>query len=45
MWESLIRELEREQDNLGVLIPKQLFIPWAEANEAIINWIEEYIKS
>jgi hypothetical protein len=40
MKESLIRELIRFQDLLNGLVPLELWQPWAEANEEIINYLE-----
>jgi hypothetical protein len=45
MIESLIRELSRQQDTLGTIIPHELFSRYAEINEEIIEWLENYIKS
>lgn len=44
MIESLIRELYRFQDLLANLIPTELWEPWAESNENIIKWLEDYYK-
>jgi len=40
MKESLIRELIRFQDLLNDFVPFELWQPWAEANEEIINYLE-----
>ena len=40
MKESLIRELIRFQDLLNDFVPLDLWQPWVEANEKIINYLE-----
>lgn len=42
MIESIIRELVRFQDTLSDLIPLKLWSPWAEANEEVIDFLNEY---
>ena len=41
MEESIIRELYRFQDMLYDFVPKELWRPWAEANENILAWWKE----
>ena len=45
MIESLIRELYCQQDTLGIIIPHELFSRYAEINEEVIEWLQNYVKS
>ena len=45
MIESLIRELYRQQDTLGIIIPHELFSRYVEINEEVIEWLQKYIES